>query len=54
MDGGGLPLVQVDVGFLADQVGVAASDALDTGQGVHDLLPAVDIGVEEAEDELEV
>ncbi len=54
MGGEALPLVEIDVGFLADQVGVAAADAFDLGQGVHDLLLAVDVGVEEAEDELEV
>ena len=48
------PFIQVDIGFLADQVGVSASHALDLGQGVHDLLLAVDVGVEETEDELKV
>ena len=37
------PLVQVYVGFLADQVAVAASDTLDFGQGIHDLLLAIDL-----------
>ena len=54
MELAGLPLVQVDVGFLAHQVGVAASHALYLRQGVHDLLLAVDVGVEETKDELEV
>ena len=49
-----LPLVQVDIGFLADQVGVSATDALDFSQGVHDLLLSIDVRVEETEDELEV
>jgi len=40
--------------FLADQVGVATADTFDLGEGVHDFLLAVDIGVEEAQDELEV
>jgi hypothetical protein len=48
-----IPLVQVDIGLLADQVGVAATDTLDLGQGVHDLLLAIDVGVEETEDELD-
>lgn len=43
------PFVQVDIGLLAHQVGVAASDTLDLGQGVHDLLLTVDIGVEKTE-----
>ena len=38
-----VPLVEVDVGLLADQVGVAAADTLDLGQGVHDLLFAIDL-----------
>ena len=49
-----IPLVQVDIGFLADQVGVAASDTLDLGQGVHDLLFSIDVGVEETKNKLEV
>jgi hypothetical protein len=36
----GIPLVQVHVGLLADQIGVPATDTLDLGQGVHDLLLA--------------
>lgn len=49
-----LPLVQIHIGFLADQVRVAASDTFYLRQGVHDLLLAVDIGIKESEDELEV
>ena len=48
------PLVQVDIGLFADQVGVAAANTLDLGEGVHDLLLAVNIGVEQTQDELEV
>jgi hypothetical protein len=33
-----IPLVEVNIGLLADQVGVSATDTLDLGQGVHDLL----------------
>lgn len=51
---GCVPLVQIHVGFLADEVRVPPSDTFDLGQGVHDLLLAVDVGVEETEDELEV
>jgi len=47
-----LPLVQVDIGLLADQVGVSSANTLDFGQGVHDLLLAIDIGIEETQDEL--
>lgn len=49
-----LPLVQVDISFLADQVGVSTTDTLDFSQGVHDLLLSIDVRVEETEDELEV
>jgi hypothetical protein len=35
-----IPLVQVDIGFLADQVGVPTTHTLDLRQGVHDLLLA--------------
>jgi hypothetical protein len=41
-----LPLVQVDIGLLANQVGVTTTDTLDLGQGIHDLLLAIDVGVE--------
>jgi hypothetical protein len=47
-------LVQIDISLLADQVRVSATDTLDLGQGVHDLLLSVNIGVEETENELEV
>ena len=49
-----IPLVEVDIGLLADQVGVAATDTLDLGQGVHDLLLTLNIGVEETQNVLEV
>ena len=49
-----VPLVEVDIGLLADKVGVTATDTLDLGQRVHDLLLAVNIGVEQTQDELEV
>jgi hypothetical protein len=47
-------LVQIDIGLLADQVGVTTTDTLDLGQGVHDLLLAIDVGVQKTQDELEV
>ena len=49
-----LPLVEINIGLLADQVGVASSDTLDLGQGVHDLLFTLNVGVEETKDELKV
>jgi hypothetical protein len=48
------PLIQINISLLADQVGVATADTLDAGQGVHDLLLAIDIGVKETQNELEV
>lgn len=48
------PLGQVNIGLLADQVGVAAPDTLDPGQGVHNLLLAIDVGVEQPQNVLEV
>jgi hypothetical protein len=41
-----IPLVQIDIGLLADQVGVTTSDTLNTGQSVHNLLFAIDVGVQ--------
>jgi len=49
-----VPLVEVNIGLLADEVGVAAADTLDLGQGVHDLLLSINVGVEKTQDELEV
>lgn len=48
-----IPLIQVDIGFLANKVGVAATDTLDSGQGVHDFLLAIDVGVQQPQDELD-
>lgn len=42
-----VPLVQVDIGLLADQVRVATTNTLDSGHGVHYLLLTINIGVEE-------
>ena len=51
---GDAPLVEVDIGLLADDVGVAATDTLDLRQGVHDLALAVNISVEQTQDVLRV
>ena len=53
-DGGHPPFVQIDISLLAHQIRVPTSHALYFGQGVHDLLLAIDVGVEETKDELEV
>lgn len=46
--------VQIDIGLFAHQIRVPASNTLNFREGVHDLLLAIDIGVEETKDELEV
>ena len=46
-------LAEIDIGLLADQVGVAAANTLDLGQGVHDLLLAIDVRVQQTDDVLE-
>lgn len=54
-DGGGHPpFVQIDISLLAYQIRVPTSYTLNFRQGVHDLLLAIDVGVEETKDELEV
>jgi hypothetical protein len=47
-------LVQVDIGLLAHEVGVAATDTLDLGKRVDNLLLAVNVGVEQTQDVVEV
>jgi hypothetical protein len=46
-------LAEVDIGLLADQVGVAATDTGDLGQGVHDLLLALNVRIQQTDDVLE-
>ena len=46
------PLVQINIGLFADKVGVATTNTLDLGQGVHDLALAIDVGVKETQDVL--
>jgi hypothetical protein len=43
-----VPLGQVYVGLFADEVGIAAPDTLNTGQGVHNLLFAIDVGIKQS------
>ena len=47
-----VPLVEVDIGLFANQVGVTSADTLDLRQGVHDLAFTVDIGVQQTENVL--
>lgn len=49
-----VPFVEINIGLLADKVGVSSANTLDSGQGIHDLLLAIDVGVEETQDELKV
>lgn len=42
-------LVQVDIGLLANQVGVSSADTSDLGQGVHDLDSTIDVGVQQTD-----
>jgi len=46
-------LGKIDIGLLADQVGVSATDTRDLGQGVHDLLLSIDVCVQQTDDVLE-
>jgi len=48
-----IPLVQVNIGLLANQVGVSTTNTLDSSQGVHNLHLAIDVGVEETQNELD-
>ena len=48
------PLGEVDIGLLADQVRVPATDTLDLRQGVHNFAFSVNIGVEETKNVLEL
>ena len=38
-----IPLIEIDIGLLAHQVAVSATDTLDLRQGVHDFLLAIDL-----------
>jgi hypothetical protein len=38
-----VPLVQIDIGLLADQVAVSATNTLYLGERVHDLLLACNV-----------
>ena len=46
-------LAEINIGLLADQVGVSATDTLYLGQGVHDLLLSIDVRVQQTDDVLE-
>ncbi len=47
------PLVEVDLSLLADNVGETAPNTADGCQGKHDLLLAIDVGIEHTQNVLE-
>lgn len=47
-------LVDVDLGLLADEVGEAAAEALDLGQGEDDIPLTLNVGVEDTQNVLEL
>lgn len=47
-----VPLGQINVGLLADDVGVSPAHTLDLGQCVHDLALSIDVGVQQTENVL--
>jgi len=49
-----VPLSQINIGLLANQVGVTATNTLDLGERVHDLLLSLDVCVQQTQDVLEV
>lgn len=51
-DTGDAPLVEINIGLLADNVGIPPSNTLDLGQGVHDFSFTINVGVEETQDVL--
>lgn len=47
-------LRKVDIGLLENKVGESTTDTLDGGEGVHDLLTTLDVGVEYTKDVLKL
>ena len=47
-------LVHVNVGLFADDVGETATDTLNRGHGVHNLLLAINVGTEDTQNVLEI
>lgn len=43
-----LPLAEVDISLLADNVGISSTDTLNLSEGVLDLDLAVNVGVEQS------
>lgn len=49
-----LPLVEIDIGLLADDVRVTTSHSLNPRQSEHDLVLSIDVGVQQTENVLEL
>ncbi len=45
--GGDVPLVEIDICLLADQIAVSATYTLDLREGIHDLLLAIDLNAKD-------
>lgn len=50
----GIPLVHVDIGFLADDVGETPSNTFDGSKSEHDLLLPVNICIKHTQNVLEI
>ena len=48
-----IPFIEINIGFLADQVGVPTTNTLDLSQSVHDFSFAIDVSVEKTENVLQ-
>jgi hypothetical protein len=48
------PLAEVDIGLLADKVGVTPTNTLNLREGVHDFTLAVHVRVQQTQDVLEL
>jgi hypothetical protein len=49
-----LPLVKINISLLASNVGITTTNTLDGGQGDHNLVLAVNVGVEQTQNVLEL
>ena len=49
----GVPLPEVDISLLANQVGESAPDPLDGGKRVHDLIAPIHVSIQHTQNVLE-
>jgi hypothetical protein len=47
-----IPFVEINIGFLANQVGIPTTNTLDLSQGVHDFAFAINVSVQKTENML--